>query len=459
MQLTRIEDIGIDNATRELLNDVKQAAHKVNELRPLDQAMIQEVQRDLLGERVYTSNAIEGSTLGLRETIEILKAGHVGAEIEKKREATEAINLGNAIDEIMKIDSDAIASIEQFLAVHKTLFQNINDEWAGRLRHDRVMIRGAKHQPPHHNKVGELLDLSFEYLGKAEGEDTVTRAAWIHWAIARIHPFFDGNGRMGRLWQDLILFNGQLTCAVIRPQDRDDYLEALQSADDGDFNLIIQLVGQRTITTLNRYLGAKQKVESIDIWATKLAKETGARTAEARRRSYMGWKRKMEELQYEFERCAAKITQVVQGVDIQFRSYEIIDETTWDSLRSGIGAGKTWFFWLGFQKGPRYFRYYFFFGKHFSSRSDDPEMRSEPRVALLISEAEGGGEGKRLAEDSDSPITLRQLLVVENDLVRMRHTPHENPDSHSEPCSYDRGMDATIVAQDFIQEVLLRRLT
>lgn len=90
-----------------------------------------------LGSRVYSSNAIEGSTLDLRETVEILKAGHVSADIEKKREATEVINLGKAIDQSMKIDPDGVASVEQLLAVHKTLLREINDDWAGRFRDQR----------------------------------------------------------------------------------------------------------------------------------------------------------------------------------------------------------------------------------------------------------------------------------------------------------------------------------
>jgi len=460
MELTRIEDIDLNEATRELLDDVRETARKVNEIRPLGDQVVEQVRRDLLGERVYSSNAIEGSTLDLRETETILKAGHVSADIEKKREATEVVNLGKAIDQSMGIDPHDVASVEHFLAAHKILLHDINDGWAGSFRHERVRIRGAKYQPPHHDKVRELMDLSFRLLQDSQKEDTVKRAAWIHWAISRIHPFFDGNGRMARLWQDLVLFHGQLTCAIIRPSDRRDYLDALQSADETDFNLITQLVAQRTAATLDMYLSAKQKADDIDAWAAGLAKETSARTAESRRLSYMRWTRKMEELRYEFERCASKVTQVVHDIEIQFRPFPVIDESTWDMLRSGTGAAKTGFFWLGFQKGRQYFRYYFFFGKHYwSEELDDFELRSEPRVALLVGEAEGGGLSKRLAEDNDSPISLRELLVVDNHLVRKRFTPDESPDSDKQQHSCDHDIDAVVVAREFIQEVLLRRLT
>lgn len=460
MELTRIEDIDLNEATCELLNDVRETAHKVNEIRPLEDQVVQQVRNKLLGDRVYSSNAIEGSTLDLRETEQILKAGHVSADIEKKREATEVVNLGSAFEQSVKIDRDGIASVEQFLAVHKTLLHGINDEWAGNFRHDRVRIRAAKHQPPHHHQVRELMGRSFRILQESQDEDTVKRAAWIHWAIARIHPFFDGNGRMARLWQDLVLFHGQLTCAIIRPSDRRDYLDALQSADEADFNPITQLVAQRTAATLDIYLSEKQKVDDIEAWAAGLAKETNARTEESRRLSYMRWKRKMEELRYEFERCASKVTQVVRDIEIQFRAYQIIDESTWDMLRSGTGAAKTWFFWLRFKKGRQYFMYFFFFGKHFWSKElDNAELRSEPRVSLLVSEAEGSEAAKRLAEDSDSPVSLRELLAVDNHLVRKRFIPDEGLDSDKQQHAYDHDIDAADVARQFIEEVLLRRLT
>ncbi len=75
----------------------------------------------------------------------------------------------------------------------------------------------------------------------------VLLGAWAHWTIARIHPFFDGNGRMARLWQDVVLFRNRLTCAILRVEDRREYLSALEEADEGRFNPLTQLVAQRVL--------------------------------------------------------------------------------------------------------------------------------------------------------------------------------------------------------------------
>ena len=166
VDMLRFEDIRLDITTAELLKDLREAARKVNDLRPLSRDVIEQVQRDILGERVYASNAIEGNTCDLRETIEILKAGHVGADQRRKREATEVLNLGKAIDEIRTLDKSDEHRIEKFLAVHRILLQGVSDSWAGCFRHEGVMIRGAKHQPPDGSLVPQLMEQFFQRFGE-----------------------------------------------------------------------------------------------------------------------------------------------------------------------------------------------------------------------------------------------------------------------------------------------------
>jgi hypothetical protein len=59
------------------MRDVDETAHKMDELRPPSKNVIDLVQREILGERVYSSNAIEGNTYSLGETIETLKTGYI----------------------------------------------------------------------------------------------------------------------------------------------------------------------------------------------------------------------------------------------------------------------------------------------------------------------------------------------------------------------------------------------
>ncbi len=452
MQLTQLDDIQTNATTEALLEDIRLAAGKVNDIRPLASQVVERVRRDILGERVYTSNAIEGNTLDLRETIEILKVGHAVAEPRRRREATEAINLGKGIEELNNLGLADAHDVAKFLVVHRTLLTGINDDSAGRFRDEQVMIRGAKHQPPDDAEVPDLIDCLFRQLAQPGNVAPTVLASWAHWSIARIHPFLDGNGRMARLWQDLLLFHHGLTCAIIRPEDRKDYLAALEQADEGDFNPLIQLVTLRAISTLDKYLNVQQEEDARSQWAVELVGQTVAQVAERRRLSYLRWLRVVEEVRYEFERCAALITRMSTDVDIQTRRYEVIDESGWELIRSGSSVSKTWLFTLRFHKGRRCPTYFFFFGKHFWSDLDQPDERGEPSVCLLVSESQTGEDAERLSGGNVTYPTLREIIIREDGLARKRYDVSLNSEAQ------DNHVPAAQIARDFIQEVLLHRL-
>lgn len=453
MELFPLNSIALNAASEAQLAAVNEAARKVNEFRPMSPAVVKGVLDDLLSERVYSSNAIEGNTYDLRETRAILSTGHI--EITKKREATEVLNLGRAIWHIESKLNDAsgASNVEEFLAVHRILLRDL-DENAGCFRNHAVTITGAKHQPPDHRYVRDLMDRCFEVLARETAGDPVARATWAHWAIARIHPFRDGNGRMARLWLDLLLLQSRLTCAIIRPEDRRQYLDALQQADDGDFNALLQLVTQRLLATFDKYLIAQQQADQVDQWASSLVGEVHERVAQERHLQYMRWKRKMESLRYAFERCAGAITGQSNDAEIQFHSHDLIDQPKWESIRAGVKESRVWLFRLVFKKDKRYRNYIFFFGKHYWSDVDTHAEKAEPRVCLLVSEQLSlETPAIRLGADPANPLTLREVFVVRDAFVRKRRDPGTDQEV------YDRDIDPLKLAQEFIGEVLLLRMT
>jgi fido (protein-threonine AMPylation protein) len=342
---------------------------------------------------------------------------------------------------------------DNLLKLHEILLRGIDDSIAGRFRDRRVMIRGAKHQSPSDSEVYDLTSEFLDQLASAEAVDPVALASWAHWCITRIHPFVDGNGRISRLWQDLILFRHRLTCAIIPPESKREYIEDLGEADDGNFNPLIQLVCRRIGATFDRYIAAQQRVDERSQWARELVGEATARATEKRRLEYERWRRKMEELRYEFERSASTITHMSPDIQIQFKMFDIVDQATWENLRSGPGASKTWFFQLIFRRNRRSWSYLFFFAKHFWSEADTEEDRSEPRVCLLISEQIGGQDSIRLDRFPDSPVTLKEVFVVNKSFNRKQTAI----DRDGETLQHD--VSASLIAQDFIKEVILHRLT
>ncbi|MSR58985.1 MAG: hypothetical protein EXS05_15295 [Planctomycetaceae bacterium] len=457
MELPNLRSIKLDSVTNAVIVDVDELAHQVNDFRPLPVEVLQSVENKLLGERVYNSNAIEGNTLSLRETISILQAGSV-LNVRRKREAQEVLGLKNAIESIQELMTagNPVRDTTAFLSVHDILFREMNAGIAGRLRNEDVTLTGAKHQPPDASHVPQLLQSLFAQLGNIDDLGAIHVATWVHWGITRVHPFVDGNGRMARLWQDLILFQRRLTSAIIRQQDRTEYYQVLTTADDGDFNPLAQLIAQRVASTLQVYLSAQQEADSLKGWAAEVVGESAARSAEQRRLGYMRWKHQMELLRDAFERCAAQLTNASSGaIEIQLVQYPIIDQSLWEGLRTGAGAKQTWFFKLNCRRDRKLLRYFFFFGKHFMASNGHEPANIGPSVCLLVSEQDERTDernARQLDELDNTPLTLREVLVSGTELIRKRR----NNVNHE--FVYDIPVDPIRLAQEFLQEVLLLRL-
>jgi hypothetical protein len=206
------------------------------------------------------------------------------------------------------------------------------------------------------------------------------------------------------------------------------------------------------MSTLDRYLSVQQEEDARSEWAATLVGQTAAQVAQQRRLSYLRWLRVVEEVRFEFERCAALINRMSTDVDIQLRRYEVIDESAWELIRSGGSVGRNWLFTLRFHEDRQHPTYFFFFGKHYWSDLDPPDERGEPRVCLLVSESQAGEEAERLSGKSVTYPTLREIIIREDGLARRRY------DVSSDGEAQDNHVTAAQIAQDFIQEVLLHRL-
>ncbi len=454
MNLPSCRDLKLDATTRALLGDVEDTARRVNDLRPLEPATVKSVVDGLMADRVYSSNAVEGNPLGLGETREILKAGHV--EAGKRREVDEVLNLRNAIDHVAEQLQGAKNpyQLDDLLRLHRVLMLGMDDKKPGLIRTVSVMIGGARQQPPDAADVATLLREMMIRLRTETDVHPVVRATWGHWAVARIHPFLDGNGRLARLWQDLILFREQYTCAIIPPHLRNQYLHALAAADEGNFNELIQQTARLVAETFDRYLMAQQNSETMRAWATALVGPTETGSFESQTLSYLRWCRKMEELRLAFAECSARITQAHGGVEIQIQLSDIIVNYTWENLRCGVSVSHPWFFQLCFRRKESLAKYNFYFGRHIWTGHDTPTDREVPRVGLFFNEQpqDDDKSGQTGCEDPNAELTLRELFESEQKIVRKRFDPTTNAEV------YDRDVSTITIAQDFISEVLSKRL-
>lgn len=149
---------------------------------------------------LHSSLAIEGNSLSLEQVTDIINKKMVWGPAKDILEVKNAIQVYDAMERFSAGNEDDL------LQAHGMLMTGlIND--AGRYRNSAVgVVDGEKviHIAPPANRVPALMGDLFHYLNEWE-EDTIIKSCVFHYEFEFIHPFSDGNGRMGRLWQTMIL--------------------------------------------------------------------------------------------------------------------------------------------------------------------------------------------------------------------------------------------------------------
>jgi Fic family protein len=149
---------------------------------------------------IHSSLAIEGNTLSEDEVRDIIDGKTVVAPIKQIQEVKNAIATYDLYPELNPF------KVEDLLKAHRVMMQALVDD-AGRFRRSGVGVFGEKglvHLAPPAERVPLLIDDLFEWLRTAK-DHLLVRSCVFHYEFEFIHPFIDGNGRTGRLWQSLIL--------------------------------------------------------------------------------------------------------------------------------------------------------------------------------------------------------------------------------------------------------------
>lgn len=225
--------------------------------RPLPNIALNKIKETLSIEWTYNSNSIEGNTLTLQETQMVLQEG-ITVKGKSLREHFEAKNHEKAINYLFSIVNDdyQIRSID-ILSLHSLVLNMIEEDYAGRIRNGGVRITGANFIPPNANKVSDLLDelIDFVNINPLQMND-IELATIFHHKFVWIHPFFDGNGRTVRLAMNLLLMRKGFPPAIILSNDRKKYYEALNQANNGNYQKLMLLMCQAQERTLNIYLSS-----------------------------------------------------------------------------------------------------------------------------------------------------------------------------------------------------------
>lgn len=189
----------------------------------------------------YNSNKIEGSTLSENETADImfnnraLPNRSLIEQLEVKNHQTALQYLFNFLQSPKKIDQELI------LKLHSILMNSIRDD-AGFFRNHGVRIVGSNVPTANYLKLPDLMQSLTSDINK-QTTDIISAVANIHSRFEQIHPFADGNGRIGRLIMIGMLLRANLAPAVVKQEIKRQYYNCLNRAQlKGEFSQLEDFV-------------------------------------------------------------------------------------------------------------------------------------------------------------------------------------------------------------------------
>ncbi len=210
---------------------------------------------------IHSSLQIEGNTLTEEQITALIENKRV---IGPEKEVLEVIN---AIRVYEKLEDYKLYSDKSFLKAHQELMKGLIES-AGKYRKQGVgIMKGSKveHVAPPYENVPYLMKDLFEYVQDSE-ELTLIKSCVFHYEMEFIHPFLDGNGRMGRLWQTLILMSEYpvfefLPFETLISQTQNEYYEALAMSDkSGKSTFFIEYMLQVIDKSLGNLLNYNNRV-------------------------------------------------------------------------------------------------------------------------------------------------------------------------------------------------------
>lgn len=180
---------------------------------------------------IHSSLSIEGSSLSEEQITAILENKRV---IGPQKDINEVINANNVYDQISNFNAK---STKSFLQAHKILMGGLIKSPGKYRNKDAGIIHGRNiaHIAPQPDNVPTLMNQLFNYL-KKDKDISLIKSCVFHYELEFIHPFEDGNGRMGRLWQTVILMQDFpvfefIPFETLIRDTQDEYYSALKASD------------------------------------------------------------------------------------------------------------------------------------------------------------------------------------------------------------------------------------
>ena len=250
-------------------------------------ALLKEITLAEIPEMVYNSNAIENSTLTLEDTEKILSGG----SLERKvivREVYEAKNLAKLTESLLE-KNKAILNTKLILSVHKTLLTDIDDKIAGRFRVGKEWVRVGNHLGANPQFIPTLMQELVDNYNQNKINYFLDAVAHFHAEFETIHPFVDGNGRMGRVLINLQLMNLGFPPIIIQNKSKHTeyyplFTQYQSKLKSGGFTELFALLLQESLNKRITVFTAK-KIIPLSVWAKQSGIKSNVAANKAKRQT------------------------------------------------------------------------------------------------------------------------------------------------------------------------------
>lgn len=226
--------------------------HYSNDFKKLDKISQKEVLDNFSIEFAYNTTSLEGNTITLNEAKRFFEDGKTPAN----RELREIYDLRNTRKVLFWIMGKRSLITQKLITdIHKKLMDEIDERVGYRTKDIRVFKSHFNASPGIYVKTDMELLLKWYKKNKKKLHPFVL-ATIFHHKFEKIHPFYDGNGRAGRMLMNCILINAGYPPSVIYKKNRSDYLDALSNADkinlidiDKKYRKLVQYIADESIVS------------------------------------------------------------------------------------------------------------------------------------------------------------------------------------------------------------------
>lgn len=227
----------------------------ITEARPFEAPVLNQIKQYYRIGLTWSSNAIEGNTLTESETKILLEDG-LTAGGKPLRDAYEALGHSKAYDYMLRLIHETTVTEKDILLFHRLFYEGIDKANAGIYRKIPVFISGSSYALPLPGDIPSAMKDFCHWLEKEKNNfSPVEFSALAHQKFVFIHPFIDGNGRVGRLLMNTLLIQHGFLPVIIPPIRRNEYISLLEKAHTDpnpfvDFIMEMEVESQRDLIRL-----------------------------------------------------------------------------------------------------------------------------------------------------------------------------------------------------------------